>query len=68
MGRRQQDAQTHHHRREADTVPVAKRSQSPLRPAFDGGLDYADLVALAERCVRSDLERDNLPPVNPVDG
>jgi hypothetical protein len=64
MRRRQQDPRTHNHRRKADAVPVEKRSQSRLWPAFDGGFGYADLVVLAERCVRSDLERDNLPPVN----
>ncbi len=64
MRRRQEDLRTHHHRK-ADAVPVEKRSQSRLRPALDCGFGYADLVVLAERCVRSDLERDNLPPVNP---
>jgi hypothetical protein len=39
--------------------------QSNVGPALGKGREYADLMALAERCVLADLERENLAPVDP---
>jgi hypothetical protein len=40
-----------------------RRRQQRAQPQ-SGGSEYFDLVAAAERCVRSALDREELPPVN----
>ena len=39
--------------------------QPNLEPVLGKGREYADLMALAERCVTADLEREKMAPVNP---
>jgi hypothetical protein len=40
------------------------RRRQPPAPQY-GASEYFHLVAAAERCVRSALDREELPPVNP---
>jgi hypothetical protein len=47
------------------TCHMYMKLQSSLGPALGKGTEYADLMALAERCALADLEREKLAPVDP---
>lgn len=44
---------------------MTMKPQSNLGPVFGKDREYADLMALAEHCVRADIERQKLAPVDP---
>jgi hypothetical protein len=44
---------------------MSRKIQSCVAPEFAPGREYADLVALVERCVVADIEREKVAPVDP---